>query len=187
MHPELNMAFSVVACSASAGSRLTLANPDQRNQPAAARFEFADSFFQLVKVPGCPRNLNFQLAKFKPPHTIGSSGRSAKNYYETGMHVDPAFGGADRCRRSMKFVHPGLGPSAPISSSNSIGFLDFFLSCHSLQQINSAVMSNRTSPPSAPDCRMWRRLAQSAKQFLTDCGKLGDEACFEPPSHSCAR
>jgi hypothetical protein len=125
MHPELNMAFSVVACSASAGSRLTLANPDQRNQPAAARFEFADSFFQLVKVPGCPRNFNFQLAKFKPPHTIGSSGRSAKNHYETGMHVDPAFGGADRCRRSMKFVHPGLGPSAPISSSNSIGFLDF--------------------------------------------------------------
>jgi hypothetical protein len=112
MHLELNMVFSVVAL-----------QPVERQRSQAPQIQTSGTsrlrlgltllaLFQLAKA-GCPVvSLIFQLARSKPPHTIGSGGRECKKSISKEACMDPAFGEADPCRH--KFVHQGLGLIARI-------------------------------------------------------------------------
>jgi hypothetical protein len=79
MHLELNMVFSVVAL-----------QPVERQRSQAPQIQTSGTsrlrlgltllaLFQLAKAGVPRRKFNFQLARSKPPHTIGSDGRECKN------------------------------------------------------------------------------------------------------------
>ena len=85
--------------------------PQRPPQPSAAGF-------QLAKDDGVPRNLNFQLARFKPPHPIGPTMQllhiHRQQSHGRALHVDrvsvtPQCLADGKCNHNSRTGDEGLG------------------------------------------------------------------------------